>query len=158
MRRTLTLIALLALGLRGSAHAQADTTVLVTRIPAGSVVRVWTSDRAMAGQIAMVGPSRTDSLRLLFDDATISVPLVEVVRLDRRMPRSQGEGAGRGFARGLLAAVLFDMFLVAIGTGREGLDPTVGAIGVIMTPTFVIGGTLIGAAKPGVDWKTAYRR
>ena len=157
MRRTLTLAALLALGLHGIAHAQTDTTFLITRIPAGTVVRVWTSEPAMARQVAIVEPSPNDSLRLRLEDTMISVPIVGVERLDRQMPRTPGEGAGRGFARGLFTAVLFDMLLFGVASGSE-LDPVVGAIGVVMTPTIVIANTLIGAAKPGVIWKTAYRR
>ena len=158
MRCTLTLAVLLALALHDVGHAQSESTFVISRIPAGSVVRVWSTEPAMRRQLGTVDRSNGDSLRLRMDDALVSVPFVGVERLDTQVPRTPGEGARRGLARGLVAAVtLYALTLAAVGDASEA-PSGLGVLVVTVGSTIVIGSTLVGAAKPGVRWTTVYER
>ena len=158
MSRTVTLAALALIVLQGAAHAQADTSFVIPRIPPGTVVRVWTSESLADAYVGEIEPGGNDTLRLRLYRARLAVPVAGVERVDQRMARTSGQGALRGFALSLFTAFLFDMLVFTVTTGSEGIDPYAGAGAVILTPVIVIGGTLIGAAKPGSFWKTVYQR
>ena len=95
MRRT-TFLALLALIFcHGLARGQVETSLIIPRFLEESVVRVWTTSPPMVKQQAILERVRADSLRLLLDGAFLSVPVIEVQRVDRLVPRSRLRGALR---------------------------------------------------------------
>ena len=159
MRRTF--LALLVLIVRhGIARGQVETSLIIPRFLEESVVRVWTTSPPMVKQQAILERVRADSLRLLLDGAFVSVPVIEVQRVDRLVPRSRLRGALRGMGFGAMTAVIFDAVIAAIVVkeNSENATFTGGVIAVFATPTIVAGGTLIGALNPGVRWATVYRR
>lgn len=143
----------------GIAHAQADTTFAIPRVPTGSLVRVWSSGPPMTRLLARVERVAGDSLQFRVDGAVVGVPTGDIHRLDQLVPRSRERGALKGFAIGMVTAVIFDAILV-VAPKRHGPEDDIGPaiLGALATPTFIIGGTLIGAAHPGERWTTVYRR
>ena len=165
MRRTLTLAALVLLGLESVAAAQPETTSVLRRVPPGTLVRVWSSTPSMTKRHAIVVLGEDDTLRLRLgpprgDTNLLVLPYAEIQRVDRLVPRTRARGALRGFGIGLLAAVAFDAALVGYaGTQNKGnTDLAAALIGILGTPAIVVGGTIIGAVHPGVRWSTEYRR
>ena len=160
MRCAASLAALALITVHGIARAQTDTTFAIPRIPAGSLVRVWSSGPPMTRRLALVERVAGDSLQFRVDGAVVAVPIGDVHRMDQLVPRSRARGALRGFAIGTATAVIFDAILVGVASRLQGPESDLGPalVGLFATPTIILGGTLIGAASPGERWTTVYRR
>ena len=164
MRRSLALAALMLVGVESVAAAQSATPSALSRVPAGSLVRVWSSTSSMEKREAAVISTTGDTLlvRLEGRDMTAlrALPYGEIQRVDRLVPRSRASGAARGFGFGLLTALAFDAALAGYaGTQNQGdTDFMSFIIGAYATPVIIAGGTIIGAVRPGVRWSTEYRR
>jgi hypothetical protein len=160
MRCAASLAALALMTVPGIAHAQTDTTSPIPRVPAGSLVRVWSSGAALSRRLALVERAAGDSLQFRVDGAVVAVPIGDVHRMDQLVPRSRARGALRGFAIGTVTAVIVDAILVGVASRLHGPESDLGPaiVGLFATPTIIVGGTLIGAASPGERWATVYRR